>query len=140
MRVLPTTFNGNITLNVRNHTGTEYLFLLLEEQTNLFTTYDVVGSVENAVLTFPIDLSLKADIYYMAFVYPRFSDIGTITGTITEWWDDYQETLNSGVITDDVCRFKIFSTDQTDLNKYFFNEGQYIEPTGNVDDEVIIIE
>lgn len=140
MRVLPTTFNGNVNLNVRNHTGTDYLFLLLEEQTNLFTTYDVTGSVEDAVLTFPIELVLKSDIYYMAFVYPRFADIGTISGTITEWWDNYEETINSGVISDDVCRLKIFSTDQTDLNKYFFNEGQYIEPTGNVDDEVIIIE
>jgi hypothetical protein len=140
MRVLPTTFNGNITLNVRNHTGTNYLFLLLEEQTNLFTTYDVTGSVENAVLTFPIELVLKADIYYMGFVYPRFADVGTISGTITEWWDNYQDTINSGVITDDVCRFKIFSTNQTDLNKYFFNEGQYIEPSGYVDDEVIIVE
>ena len=140
MRVLPTTFNGNITLNVRNHTGTDYLFLLLEEQTNLFTTYDVTGTVEDAVLTFPIELALKDDIYYMGFVYPRTTSLSPISGTITQWWDDYQSRVNSGVITDDVCRFKIFSTNQTDLNKYYFNEGEYIEPSGNVDDEVIIIE
>ena len=140
MRVLPTTYNGDIKLNVRNHTGTDYLFLLINEQTNKFTTYDVTGVVANAVLTFPVDLQLSPEIYYFGIVYPRFGNIGTTTGSITEWWDDYQSTISSGVITDDICRFKIFVTDQADLNKYFFNEGQYIEPTGNVDDEVIIID
>lgn len=139
MRVLTTTYNGDITLFVREHTASDYLFLLINEQTNTYQAYDVTGVYEDSQVTFPVNLSLTADIYYMGFLYPQDGSLVDSSGIVSDWWDNYDALIQSGALSDDINRFKIFATDQTDLNKYFYNQDEYIEPSGNADDKVIII-
>ena len=100
----------SISVYVREHTGTSYSVVIVDESLNDTSTSTVSGTVTDGLLTINVTYNFIEGRYYSLKIY------------------------RSGAL---ITFQKVYCTDQTDFDKYSVLEGYYTQPTKTATEYIV---